>query len=134
MIYKVKSDFIKKGVSEFTVGEQKILVDVSKDRDESMPGPGELLLCSFSSCILKNIERFSELLKFQYTDVNIETEATRRDKPPKFIEIHYKVFLNTEESDHRIELLHKNIKQFGTVYNSISEETNIEGEIIRSTK
>ena len=132
MEYKVQSTFLQKGLSEFHVGEQKIRVDVSKDRDESLPGPGELLLCAFSSCILKNIERFSELLKFEYVEVRIETEAIRRDKPPKFIEIHYKVFLKTDESDHRIELLHRNIKQFGTVYNSISEETNIEGEIIRS--
>lgn len=131
MEYKVKSNFLKKGLSRFDLGEESIQVDVSKDRDLSMPGPAELLLTAFSSCILKNIERMSELLKFQYKYVHVESSALRQDSPPKFIEINYQIFLNTEESDHRIELLHKNIKQFGTVYNSISEQTKISGEIIR---
>lgn len=131
MTYKVESTFIEKGLSEFNLGSESIKVDVSKERDESLPGPAELLLTALSSCILKNIERFSEILKFEYENARIEVEADRRDSPPKFIEIRYKVFLKTKEDDHRIHLLHKNIKKFGTVYNSLSEETNVIGEIIK---
>lgn len=131
MTYKVESTFIEKGVSEFNLGNESIKVDVSKDRDENLPGPAELLLTALSSCILKNIERFSEMLKFEYENVHIKVEADRRDSPPKFIEIRYSVYIKTSEDDHRIELLHKNIKKFGTVYNSLSEETNIIGEIIK---
>jgi len=129
MTYKVESTFIEKGLSSFTLGNESIKVDVSKVRDDNLPGPAELLLTALSSCILKNIERFSEILKFEYERVHVEVEADRRDSPPKFIEIRYKVFLKTIEDDHRIELLHKNIKKFGTVYNSLSEETKIIGEI-----
>lgn len=131
MTYKVESVFIEKGLSSFTLGMESIRVDVSKNRDESMPGPGELLLTAFSSCILKNVERFSEILKFDYEKVNIQVEAQRRDSPPKFIDISYKIFLKTKENEHRIDILHKNLKKFGTVYNSLSEETNISGEIIK---
>jgi len=129
MIYKVKSIFIDKGLSKFKLGNESIKVDVSKDRDENLPGPAELLLTALSSCILKNIERFSEILKFEYESVHVEIEADRQDSPPKFIAIRYKVFLQTEEDNHRVDLLHKNIKKFGTVYNSFSEETKIIGEI-----
>lgn len=130
MTYNVESKFIEKGLSSFDLGEEVLKVDVSKARDESLPGPAELLLTALSSCILKNIERFYEILKFKYEDVRIEMEADRQDSPPKFIEIRYKVILTTTENQHSVDLLHKNIKKFGTVYNSLSEETNIIGEII----
>lgn len=38
MTYKVESTFIEKGLSSLTLGNESIKVDVSKDRDESMPG------------------------------------------------------------------------------------------------
>ncbi len=129
MSYKVESTFITKGLSSFSLGSQTIHVDVSKERDESLPGPAELLLTALSSCILKNIERFSEILKFEYESVSIKVEAKRQNSPPKFTEISYVVFLKTGEDQHRIDLLHKNIKKFGTVYNSLSEETKILGNI-----
>lgn len=131
MTYKVESKFLEKGLSLFELGDESIKVDVSKARDERLPGPAELLLTALSSCILKNVERFSELLNFDYAHVRIETEAERRESPPKFVEIRYRVYLKTEENEHRIELLHKNIKKFGTVYNSLSEETKVIGEMIK---
>lgn len=129
MRYKVESTFIKKGLSSFSLGKELLHVDVSKERHEELPGPAELLLTALSSCILKNIERFSDILKFDYENVSIQVEADRQDSPPKFTEIRYFVYLKTSEDHHRIELLHKNVKKFGTVYNSLSEETKIVGEI-----
>jgi len=131
MTYKVESHFIEKGLTSFALGNETLKVDVSKDRDVSLPGPAELLLTALSSCILKNIERFSDMLKFEYSKVHIEMEADRRESPPQFIEIRYKVMMETQEEVHRIELLHKNIKKFGTVYNSLSDEINIVGEIVK---
>lgn len=131
MTYKVKSKFIEKGLSSFDLGTEVLKVDVSKARDENLPGPAELLLTALSSCILKNVERFSEILKFYYEEVRVEMEADRQESPPKFIEIRYKVILKTTEDQHRVDLLHKNIKKFGTVYNSLSEEININGSIER---
>jgi len=129
MTYKVESTFITKGLSSFSLGNQTLQVDVSKERDESLPGPAELLLTALSSCILKNIERFSEMLKFEYETVSLKIEADRRESPPKFTEIRYVVFLKTNEDQHRIDLLHKNVQKFGTVYNSLSEEIKILGNI-----
>lgn len=130
MTYKVESKFIEKGLSSFDLENEVLRVDVSKAMDENLPGPAELLLTALSSCILKNVERFSEILKFDYENVRIETQGDRRESPPKFIEIRYTVFLQTTEDQRRIDLLHKNIKKFGTVYNSLSEETTIIGQII----
>ncbi|GAB4017396.1 MAG: hypothetical protein Fur0010_18010 [Bdellovibrio sp.] len=131
MSYKVESIFIKKGLSSFRLGKEVLHVDVSKERHEELPGPAELLLTAFSSCILKNIERFSEILKFKYEKVSIHVEADRQESPPKFTEIRYVVTLNTSEDQHRIDLLHKNIKKFGTVYNSLSKEMRIVGQITK---
>lgn len=79
MTYKVKSKFIEKGLSSFDLGTEVLKVDVSKARDENLPGPAELLLTALSSCILKNVERFSEILKFYYEEVRVEMEADRQE-------------------------------------------------------
>ena len=131
MSYKLESVFISKGLSSFSLGDQTLRVDVSKERDESLPGPAEMLLAALASCILKNIERFSEILKFEYENVSLEIESDRQESPPKFSEIRYVIYLKTDEDQRRIELLHKNIKKFGTVYNTISEGTKMIGSIER---
>jgi hypothetical protein len=44
--------------------------------------------------------------------------------------ITYLLRLKTDESDHRIELLHKNIRKFGTIYNTLAEVCEVSGEIV----
>jgi hypothetical protein len=39
--------------------------------------------------------------------------------------------VGTEESEHRLALLHDNVKKFGTVYNTVSPGTELRGELIR---
>jgi hypothetical protein len=41
--------------------------------------------------------------------------------------------VDTDESDQRLDLLHRNLQQFGTVYNTLAAATTIEGRIERGT-
>jgi len=41
------------------------------------------------------------------------------------------LIIDTDESDHRLELLHTNVRKFGTVSNTIAAATHLEGVIRR---
>lgn len=93
--------------------------------------PAELLLTSVAACILKNIERVSPLIHFDYQDVSIEVHGERQDKPPKMEHINYKIIIDTDETDQKLALLHQNIQKFGTIYNTVLESTRLEGILVR---
>jgi uncharacterized OsmC-like protein len=81
--------------------------------------------------MLKNIERVAPILKFQYRGVHIAVHGERQDAPPKMQRITYRITVDTDEDDHRLALLHRNVQQFGTVYNTVSAGTTLEGSIVR---
>ncbi len=93
------------------------------------PGPAELLAGAFAACLVKNVARAGHLLNFGYTDATATVVARRQDSPPKFVEISYLVELTTEESQHRIELLHANLRKFGTVYNTLAAVCDVHGTV-----
>jgi hypothetical protein len=39
--------------------------------------------------------------------------------------------LDTDENDHRLELLHTNVRRFGTISNTVAEAAKLEGTIRR---
>ena len=45
--------------------------------------------------------------------------------------IDYEIMVDTDESDHRIELLHKNLQKYGTVYFTLAGATELGGTIRR---
>ena len=47
-------------------------------------------------------------------------------------EIDYVLTVATTESDSKLELLHKNLLKFGTIYNTLKEGTTITGRIERA--
>jgi uncharacterized OsmC-like protein len=52
-----------------------------------LPGPADLLASAFAACLLKNTERASQLLPFQYDGAEVDVVVRRQDNPPKFTEI-----------------------------------------------
>ncbi|WP_297910057.1 OsmC family protein [Thiomonas sp.] len=93
--------------------------------------PAELLLAALGACMLKNIERVAPMLGFALRGVHITLHGERRDVPPGMQRIAYRVVVDTDESDQRLDLLHRNLQQFGTVYNTLAAATTIEGRIER---
>lgn len=91
--------------------------------------PAELLLAALSACMIKSIERVAPILKFTYSGVEIKIHGVRQDTPPKMESVEYEIIVETEEDDHRLDLLHKNIKQYGTVFNTVVQGTNLVGRI-----
>jgi len=110
-----------------------IAIDAALDGRLDAFNPAELLLAAVGACMLKSIERVAPILKFQYRGVHIVVHGERQDAPPKMARITYRIVVDTDEDDHRLALLHRNVQQFGTVYNTVAGGTSLEGRIERGS-
>lgn len=94
--------------------------------------PVELLLAGLASCMLKGIERAAPMLGFSYRSASITLHATRQDAPPKLISIAYELTIDTDEPDRRLELMHVNVRKYGTVSNTLAEAVPLSGTVRRA--
>lgn len=97
-----------------------------------LPGPADLLASALAACLLKNVERCAELMPFRYTRATVDVTASRQDRPPRFVHFHFRLDLVTEEPARRLELLHTNLRRYGTVYNTLASVCEIDGEVVAS--
>ncbi|MEY4758196.1 MAG: hypothetical protein RJA34_3094, partial [Pseudomonadota bacterium] len=93
--------------------------------------PAELLLAALTACMVKGIERVAPILKFQYRGVEVVVDGVRQDVPPKMESIRYRIVVDTDEPDQRLSLLHDNVKKYGTVFNTVSPGTDLQGVLVR---
>jgi len=110
-----------------------IAVDSGREGRADAFNPAELLLAAVGACMLKNIERVAPILNFRYRGVHIDVHGDRQDAPPKMQRVSYRIVVDTDEDDHRLALLHRNVKQFGTVYNTVAAGTQLDGTVERGT-
>lgn len=109
-----------------------IPIDASWGADEpsGLPGPAELPAAAFTACLLKNLERSGAMMPFSYQSAEIEVQGRRQDSPPKFVALEYEIRIVTTESPRRVELLHRNLSQYGTVYNTLAAVYEVHGTIV----
>ncbi|MBW0151579.1 MAG: OsmC family protein [Phenylobacterium sp.] len=93
--------------------------------------PVELLLAAVAACMIKGVERVTPLLNFELNGVEVRLKAARQDSPPLITSIDYEIIVDTAESDQRLDLLHKNIRKYGTISNTVGRATALDGRIIR---
>ena len=56
--------------------------------------------------------------------------ARRQDSPPRFVEIHYTLHVHTDEPQRRVDLAHRNLRNYGTVYNTLAAVCDVHGEML----
>lgn len=95
-----------------------------------LPGPAEILATAFAACLLKNLARSGDLLGFSYEEAQVEVTARRQDTPPQFTEISYRLQVVTDEPERRVELAHRNLRNYGTVYNTLAAVCDVHGEMV----
>jgi len=66
--------------------------------------------------------------------VAVQLHANRQDSPPKVVSFDYALIIDTDESDHRLELLHTNVRKYGTISNTVAAATKLEGVIRRTDR
>jgi uncharacterized OsmC-like protein len=94
--------------------------------------PAELLLAALSACIIKGIERVTPILKFELRGVEVRVAGVRQDVPPRMESITYEIIVDTDEDERRLELLHENVKKYGTVFNTVAPGTQLSGVLRRN--
>lgn len=93
--------------------------------------PAELLLAALSACIIKGIERVTPILKFRLSGVEVRMHGVRQDTPARMESIEYEILVDTDENDARLDTLHKNVRKYGTVFNTIAPGTELRGTLKR---
>jgi uncharacterized OsmC-like protein len=94
--------------------------------------PAELFLASIAACMLKGIERVTPMLHFSLRRVDVRLTAERQDAPPKIVAVSYELVVDTDETDQRLELLHTNVRKYGTIFNTVAAATKLSGAIRRA--
>jgi len=83
--------------------------------------------------MIKGIERVTPMLKFDIRGVEVHLRGVRQDRSPKMTSIDYELIVDTDEDDHRLELLHQNVRKYGTISNTVATATRLRGVIRRKS-
>lgn len=129
--YRVEARRIDSHGSVATAKQAEIRLDTDLAGRLDAFNPAELLLASVAACMIKGIERVTPLLGFDLRGVSVHLHGIRQDSPPKMVEIRYELVVDTDESDQRLDLLHKNVRKYGTISNTVADALTLEGTISR---
>jgi uncharacterized OsmC-like protein len=129
--YSVSARRIDSHGSEASTKQASLVIDTDiKGRPDAF-NPAELFLASIAACMLKGIERVTPMIHFKLQGVEVKLHGVRQDAPPMMVAVDYELIVDTEEDDRRLELLHGNVKKYGTIYNTVSRALKLEGTIRR---
>jgi len=56
-------------------------------------------------------------------------EAERRATPPQMTRMRYRIEIITDEAQARVDLLHRNIRKYGTITNTLAAAVDLTGEV-----
>ncbi len=129
MKYSIKARSTSKENASLHIKQSTVDFGITPESADTLPNPAELFLGAFSACILKNIERFSVMMGFEYSNAEIKVTATRFEKPPRMDDIIYELIVYSQDDNLNIDLLKKNIEKFGTIFNTVKTSCSVYGEI-----
>ena len=111
--------------------DAEIILDTDVGGRPDAFNPAELFLAAIAACMIKGIERVTPMIKFDLRGVEVKLHGIRQDSPPKMVSIDYELIVDTDETDQRLELLHTNVRKYGTISNTVAAATKLEGLIRR---
>uniref|UniRef100_A0A7C1NXM7 OsmC family peroxiredoxin n=1 Tax=Agrobacterium albertimagni TaxID=147266 RepID=A0A7C1NXM7_9HYPH len=117
--------------SEATTKQATITLDTDMAGRPDAFNPAEMLLASLAACILKGAERVIPMLDFDLRGIEVTLHGIRQDSPPRMVRINYDIVVETDETDARLDLLHRNLQKYGTIYNTLAGATELVGNIRR---
>lgn len=130
--YRVSARRLDAHGSEATAKDARLTLDTSMAGRTDAFNPAELFLASIAACMIKGIERVAPMISFPYRGVEVRLHATRQDTPPMIAAVDYEIIVDTDEDDRRLELLHTNVRKYGTISNTVARATKLEGTLRRA--
>ncbi len=134
MEFDVVSVRLSAQASEARCKDALITLDTDMAGNRQAFNPAELLLAALSACMIKGIERVTPILKFELRGVKVRVHGVRQDVPPRLESIRYEIIVDTDEPERRLDLLHENVRKFGTVFNTVSPGTELTGVLRRKSE
>lgn len=129
MTYAINAKSFANKDASITIRETSIQFGTTPQSNDTLASPADLFLSAFAACILKNVQRFSVLMKFEYAYADITVNAIRLEKPPRMDHIDYQLTVYTNDQNLNSALLKKNIEKFGTIYNTVKLSCTINGTV-----
>lgn len=71
------------------------------------------------------------MLTFELRRAAVRVHGIRQDTPPRMLSVEYELAVDTDESDSRLGLLHRNLQKYGTVFNTLARALDLTGTIHR---
>jgi uncharacterized OsmC-like protein len=109
--------------------EAEIVLDTDIAGRPDAFNPAELFLASIAACMIKGIERVTPMLNFRLRGVDVRLHGVRQDAPPRMVSIDYELIVDTDESEQRLQLLHTNVRKYGTISNTVAKAVRLEGSV-----
>jgi uncharacterized OsmC-like protein len=131
MQFDVVSTRLSAHASQAHCKQASILLDTDLAGNPEAFNPAELLLAALSACMIKGIERVTPILKFDLRGLEVRVHGVRQDVPPRMESISYEIIVDTDEPERRLELLHENVRKYGTVFNTVAPGTELTGVLRR---
>ena len=116
-------------LNEGTANTGKNSISFGVTKKDTLPSPAELLIATFAACCLKNVERFSEFMKYEYESAEISVTANRQEKPPMIRALDFELIIHSKKTGINADLLLRNLQKFGTIYNTLNAVCEINGDI-----
>ena len=129
--YKITAQVLPPGTAKAEANQSEVQFDATSGRDNVLPNPAELLLTSLAACMLKNVQRYSEILKIPYRKARVTIHGERNDNPPYIKAVNYKLEVATDADERKINTWHKNILKFGTITNTLKKACEVNGEMLK---
>ena len=130
--YRVSARRLDAHGSEATTKEARLTLDTDMRGRPDAFNPADLFLAAIAACMIKGIERVAPMLHFQFDGVEVKLHGMRQDAPPMMVEVNYEIIVETTEDDRRLDLLHTNVRKYGTISNTVAKATRLEGNIRRA--
>jgi uncharacterized OsmC-like protein len=130
--YHVNARRVDSHGSEAMCKEARLSLDTDPKGRADAFNPAELFLAAVAACMIKNIERVAPLLRLEIPAVDVSVHGVREEKPPKLVSVTYEIIVDTDADDRKLELLHQNVRRYGTIYNTVAAAARMEGRIVRS--
>ena len=112
--------------------DAEIVLDTDMNGRPDAFNPAELLLAAIAACMIKGIERVAPMNHFDFRGVEVRLHGIRQDSPPFMSSVTYELIVDTDEADRRLDLLHHNVRKYGTIFNTVAAATKLEGKIVRA--
>ena len=128
-LYRAHGETRPGGDAHATTLAATIPFDGSSSMGPDIPGPAHLVASALAACVLKNVERFSQMLPFEYSAATVNVTLERENSPPRIVSATYVLNVSTDESAPRCKLLHKNIRKYGTISNTLALACELGGSM-----